>query len=304
MNYHQLLKTSDVWALNLSKWHPLEANNVAEDVAAYEQIRKGRPPKAKGSIAMLSLEGALTQKGSWWGTSTEAFGRAFDAAIANDKVGAVLIDISSPGGDVRGTMELSDKIFNARGPKPIVSVANSDAHSAAFWDGSAADQLFVTPGGEVGSVGVWTAHIDQSRMFDKIGLDVTLIHSGKHKIDGHPFAPLPDEVRADIQADVDSINANFHAALARNFGITKKDVAENFGDGKSFMATEAVKRGMAHGVRTFEDVANTMSGRGSSRSDSRVSMELQAAFYGVEVAAVHSVEARKRLLDLRMRESA
>ena len=306
MNKFAMLQSvSDVWALALDKCGSL-ATTSETFVGTLEELhmaRMGKPPRAKGAIAYLSLSGTLTQKGSFWGgTSMEAFGRAFDAAVANDKVGAILIEVDSGGGDARGTAELSDKIFAARGTKDIIAVANADAHSAAFWVASAADQLHVTPSGEVGSVGVWTMHANESKYLENMGVEITLVHAGKHKVDGHPFGPLPEEVRNDMQSAVDEINGNFHAALARNFGITRKEVKDNFGDGKSFFAPEAKKRGMVHGIGSFESVLDTMSGRKDSRSAGRIEMELQAAFYGVESPEEEDVEARLRLWELRQRE--
>ncbi|MDX1314895.1 MAG: isoleucine--tRNA ligase, partial [Eudoraea sp.] len=48
--------------------------------------------------------------------------------------------------DVAGIEELSSKIYEARGRKPILAVANSLMASAAYWVASAADFLYATPG--------------------------------------------------------------------------------------------------------------------------------------------------------------
>ena len=88
---------------------------------------------------------------------TEAFGAAFDRAAADSSIGAIVLNIDSPGGSVYGVEELADKIYKARGTKPVYAVANSLAASAAYWIGSAASQLYVTPSGEVGSIGVLAA---------------------------------------------------------------------------------------------------------------------------------------------------
>ena len=214
-------------------------------------------PAAGSGTAVLYLGGVLTQHGSFWGgTSTDAFGREFDKAIANPKVGTVLIEISSPGGDTRGTMELGSKIYAARNSgKRIVAHANSDAHSAAYWIGSAAHELYCSPSGSVGSIGVWTMHVDQSKMLKDAGYDVTLIYSGAHKVDSNPYAPLPASVRTDIQKEVDKIHQQFIGAVALHRGVSVATVASKFGQGKSFDAQEALKRGMVDGIGTFESIA-------------------------------------------------
>jgi hypothetical protein len=44
---------------------------------------------------------------------------------------------------------------------------------------------------------VWTMHIDQSKLLEELGIKVTLIFEGEHKVDGNPFEPLSNDARAD-----------------------------------------------------------------------------------------------------------
>ena len=94
--------------------------------------------------------GLLTGSG---GTSTDEFGRQFDAALADRDVAGILIDADTPGGSVFGVHGLSQKIFESRGKKPIVAIANSEACSTGYYVASAADELWITPSGMVGSIG-------------------------------------------------------------------------------------------------------------------------------------------------------
>jgi len=83
-----------------------------------------------------------------------------------------------------GVCELADEIMAARAQKPVVAIANSLAASAAYWIGCAASEFYLTPGGEVGSIGVWQAHQDFSRALDEAGVTTTLISAGKFKVEG------------------------------------------------------------------------------------------------------------------------
>jgi len=135
--------------------------NVLERIAADREARDNRREAngraVTGSIAVLPLYGVLTQRGNMMddisgpgSTSTQLFAQAFREAVADDTVGAILIDIDSPGGSVYGTSELAAEILQARNSKPVCAIANSLAASAAYWIGSAASELYVTPSGEVG----------------------------------------------------------------------------------------------------------------------------------------------------------
>ena len=85
-------------------------------------------------------------------------------------ISAIVLDVDSPGGSVFGVEELATEIRAARGTKPVVAVANSMAASAAYWIASQADELVITPGGMVGSIGVLTAHEDISKAQEMAGI--------------------------------------------------------------------------------------------------------------------------------------
>lgn len=228
--------------------------------------RKAASPsssRASGNIAVLPLHGMIEQRGSIWmdifgGTSTEEFGAAYDAAMNDPKVKGIVVDIDSPGGTVGGVMELSDKIYNSRGQKPVVAVANSLAASAAYWIGSAFDQLFVTPGGDVGSIGVYSMHLDFSKAMEAGGVVPTIFQVPEFKAEFSPYIPLSDAAKQNEQAQVERVYNDFVAAVARNRGTTATKVKADFGQGRVVDAKSAVAAGMADKVATMEKVVSRM----------------------------------------------
>ena len=153
-----------------------------------------------------------------------------EAAQADMGVRAIFFDIHSPGGVVAPALEdLAADIRAGRGNKPILANVRGVAASAAYWIASGATAISIPDLGLAGSIGVWTLHIDISEMLKEFGVTPTLIHSGEHKVDGHPFKPLPASVKADFQADIDDLRLRFATAVA---GPRKLDV-------KAVMATEA-----------------------------------------------------------------
>jgi ClpP class serine protease len=66
--------------------------------------------------------------------------------------------------------------------------------------GCAAAELYVTPGGEVGSIGVWQAHFDYTQALGAEGVAPTLISAGKYKVEGNPYAPLDAEAQGFMQS--------------------------------------------------------------------------------------------------------
>ena len=256
----------------------LTAEEIQDRIGA-APVRRGSA--RSGAVAVMPLYGVLVQRlgplsATSGGTSTDAFGAAFREAMADPGVSAVVIDVASPGGSTAGVQELWQTIMDARGSKPIIAVANSLAVSAAYWIATAADEIVVTPGGEVGAIGVYLAHEDISEAQAKDGVKTTLIAAGRKKIEGNPFAPLTDEARADMQAKVDAFYDMFVAAVARGRGVDKSEVMDGFGEGGTALARDAVRMKMADRVDTLQGTIDRLVGsrRSSPPSPDRRRMAL------------------------------
>jgi ClpP class serine protease len=115
-----------------------------------------------------------------------------------------------------------------------------------------------------------------SGLEDKIGMKTTLVASDPDKIAGHPYAPLSDADRADMQAEIDDANQAFIAAIARGRGIKAAEVPDRHGKGKIFSAARATEMGAIDGVATLRDVVAKLS---SSRARLGL-MRQQAALLG------------------------
>lgn len=247
---------------------------VRADVAAAE-ARRGEAARAgNGAVAVLPFYGVTAQRTSAVQDisgpglmSLQRFTQAFRSVVSDDSVGGVLIDIDSPGGSVYGVQELADEIYRARSQKPIVAIANSLAASAAYWIGSSASELYVTPGGEAGSIGVFAAHEDWSKALAEAGVSTSLISAGKYKTEGHPYGPLSDEARAFMQSRVDQYYGAFTRAVGRNRGTDVATVRSSMGEGRVFGASDAKAAGMVDDVATFDQVLARMAksiGQGKS----------------------------------------
>jgi signal peptide peptidase SppA len=222
--------------------------------------QRGAQLRSDASVVhVLGIIGVISQRASMademsgpGGTSIERLTSAFRSAVRDPNVSAIVLDIDSPGGGVYGVQELAEEIRGARGGKPIVAVANSLAASAAYWLASAADEVVVTPSGEIGSIGVYSAHEDLSQLLEKEGVKVTLIHAGEFKVEGNPFEPLTKEAVAAIQGRVDDYYKAFTTAVAKGRGVSVNDVRGGFGQGRVVGAKQAIDAGMADKIETLD----------------------------------------------------
>jgi signal peptide peptidase SppA len=252
-------------------------------VAGRSPVSRSGTVGRSGVVALLSLYGPLAHRPSvftefFGGTSTQRFSRDFKAALADPSVTRVVIDVDSPGGMVTGVPELADEIYAARGRKPIVAIANSLAASAAYWVASQADEVVVSPSAEVGSIGVFTLHLDHSKRLADLGLRPTFIFAGKHKVEGNAYQPLTSDAKAYAQSEIDRYYSMFTKAVARGRGVGVGVVREKFGQGRCVGAEDAKRLGMADRIETLEATVNRVLGNAGRSTSARADWKADIEF--------------------------
>ena len=260
---------STPWALSAPGIARLQAFADGGQRAA----RASRPPPrrraAQSGTCVISIVGILDQhhgliEACGFGVSYDSIGSALNDALNDESVRRIVLDIDSPGGSVYGVGELAASIRAARAQKPIVAVANSLAASAAYWIGCSASKFFMSPGAEVGSIGVWMAHEDWSKAVADSGVDVTLISAGKFKTEGNPYGPLDAAAKAFMQSRTDNYYAAFTKAVAAGRGVPIDAVRSGMGQGRVLGAAQAMAERMVDGVMSFNEAMN--GGLGASRA--------------------------------------
>ena len=242
---------------------PDALRNFAAMMSGGAAAARQADPVRDGASIIIPLNGPLSPKGSYGGTSTERFANQVRESAADPSIGAIFLPVSSPGGLVFGTAEAGDSVYEARQAKPVIAIASPYAFSAAHWIATQASSFHPSTSAQVGSVGVRGGHVDMSGFEDKIGMKTTLIASDPQKIAAHPYAPLSDADRADIQREIDAMNQSFVAAIARGRGMAAADVPGVHGSGRTFSAAEAAATGVTDGVMTLR---NAVSKYSSSRA--------------------------------------
>lgn len=233
------------------------AEEIAERIGGgpNEEPRSSRD----GAVAVVSLRGVISPRieamdnlSGGGGTSAERFRNLFGQAVNDPGVSSIVLDIDSPGGNVQGVPEAFSQIMAARGTKPIVAVANNNALSAAFWIASAADEIVVTPSGDVGSIGVRTMHEDMSAKLANEGVKRTIISAGRFKAEGSETEELSSEAAQFLQQRVDTIFDKFTKDVAKGREVSVKTVRSEFGEGRVVDARRALSTGMVDRIGSLD----------------------------------------------------
>ncbi|EJL0134388.1 S49 family peptidase [Escherichia coli] len=191
-----------------------------------------RPAKSyqvKNGIAILPVSGTLVHK---LGTLRPYSGMTgydgltvrLQMAVSDPDVRGILLDIDSPGGQAAGAFDCADMIYRLREQKPVWALCNDMACSAAMLLAAACTRRLVTQTAKIGSIGVMMAHTSYEKQLAQEGVDITLIYSGQHKVDGNSIQALPAGVRADFQRRIDEARRMFVDKVALYTGLSSEAV--------------------------------------------------------------------------------
>lgn len=212
-------------------------------------------------VARISIDGTLVHKlggvSPWSGmVGYDCLDRVIADALGNKEVGAILLDIDSPGGEVAGCFDFAAKLSSLSrkggGKKPIVAFANEMACSAAYAIAASCDAVMTTRTGQVASIGVWTMLVDMTKGLDKNGISVTMIRAGERKARGGAYEVADKATVTKLQAWVDETWDFFAEHVAANRPISKQAVLSFEGDW--FTGNDALGLGLVDAVDTPEAI--------------------------------------------------
>lgn len=276
-----------IWAIEPRYGRSLLARAKSIDLAAH--VRQGSDRRADGDepnrrteyqtvsagsnqkIAIVPLSGPLMKAVSSMdaGTSTVYTRRLIRKAAADPDVAAILLAIDSPGGTVSGTADLGADIAAADAKKPVFAFVQDLCASAAFWCGSQAAKIYVNDKTAlVGSIGTLLVVYDQSELAAEMGIKTLVFGTGPIKGAGVAGAPVTEEQQAYFRNLVNETQIHFDAAVRRGRGLTSAQL-EKAKSGGCYSAEEAVRLGLADGIRTMESVLDELAveARRRSRAD-------------------------------------
>lgn len=210
-----------------------------------------KPFAFASGFAVIPVHGTLINRfGSSWGyvTGYNYLTRMVAAAGLDPDVKAIIYDVNTYGGEAAGCFECSREMKRLANGKPTMAVIDSNCYSAGMAIASSANKIVSIPSGGAGSIGVVAMHVSMEGLLKEWGIKITFIHSGEHKVDGNPFEDLPEDVRDDIQADVDDSREEFAQLIADHRGLNKKDVMNT--EARCYSAKDALKLGLIDAIAT------------------------------------------------------
>jgi len=213
-------------------------------------------------VLLLDVSGVLTFRRPWAppgfprGESLPARVRAdLDRARKDPRVRALLVRIDSPGGTVTASDVVHHEIRSFREDRevPVVAAVVEKGLSGGYYVALSADEIVALPTAMVGSVGVFVAKFDASRLMERWGLRSEITKSGAQKDILSPLRPLTPPERETLRGIVEDLQARFEETLRTARPQVSPAEMERVATAAPFTASQALELHLVDRIGYLED---------------------------------------------------
>jgi len=204
--------------------------------------------RIEGAIEMSSPSGPFANP-----SGAEAVIKRLGEMEKDSSIKAVVIRINSPGGTVAATQEIYEKIWKLRKKNIILVASMGDvAASGGYYIASACNYIVANYGTITGSIGVIVMSPNLKRLFDKFGIQMNVIKSGKYKDILASNRDMTPEERSLLQEMIDLSYNKFIKDIALGRNMNQEDIRP-VADGRVMNGETALKNKLIDQLGTFED---------------------------------------------------
>ena len=230
--------------------------NSSQDIFDDEEYENIEEEQKEQVVAILPIKGAILKYSQWCGpTGTKSLQARLDKFKGDDNVIAVLLDIDSGGGQVAGTGEFAEYIYNY--PKRIEAYTDGGIASAAFHIAAATKKINVNPNSDyIGSIGTMFKTLLLDGYFEKLGAKVVEEYATKSTKKNHAYRELKKgNSQILIKEELDPINEMFHEKVK----MYRPDMSEEAYDGHHTVVMEdALSKGLIDVIADKKTVINSL----------------------------------------------
>jgi len=204
--------------------------------------------RIEGAIEMSSPSGPFANP-----SGAEAVIKRLGEMEKDSSIKAVVIRINSPGGTVAATQEIYEKLWKLRKKNIILVASMGDvAASGGYYIASACNYIVANYGTITGSIGVIVMSPNLKRLFDKFGIQMNVIKSGKYKDILASNRDMTPEERSLLQEMIDLSYNKFIKDIALGRNMNQEDIRP-VADGRVMNGETALKNRLIDQLGTFED---------------------------------------------------
>ena len=221
-------------------------------VYAYGPIRLGR--SGRGPMSGPSM-------------GSDTITSALRSAANDERVGAILLRVNSPGGSATASDSIWREVVRARASGTPVVVSMGDvAASGGYYISMAADEIITQPSTLTGSIGVVVGKPVFEELFGRAGITTDTVTEGAN---GRIFTtthPFNADEWGIVNSWLDEIYADFTRKVASGRGLSEAEV-DAIARGRVWTGADAVNNGLADQLGGLATAAAAARRRGGLPAD-------------------------------------
>jgi protease IV len=209
---------------------------------------------SKNRIAVIIAEGNIVDgKGNKGQIGSDKFTKEIRKARENDKIKAIVLRVSSPGGSALASDLIWREVVKARETKPVIASFGNYAASGGYYISMAADTIVSQPNTITGSIGIFGVIFNMSDfMVNKLGITNDGVNTGEFSGMMTTSRALTDLEKEIIQNSVEEGYEMFtsKAAKGRNMNI---DELKAIASGRVWTGSQAIENGLVDVLGDLND---------------------------------------------------
>ncbi len=246
---------------------------------------KGAHTVADGSVLHMTLDEPIKDQGPdrsigfdpgvFFGDANTGLNNILDdldKAQRDDRIKGVFLDLTYVNAGTATIKEIRDKIiaFKAASGKPVMAFADMYTQGT-YYLASAADEVYLTPEGDLDFRGLRSESMYLKGLFDKLGVDVQFIRGSNNQYKSFGETLVQDHMSEANRKQVSALLAGIWNAYLDDIGATRKlDRARLNTIADSLLvrsAGDAVTTGMIDGTKYRDEVIALLKERTGTSAD-------------------------------------
>ena len=204
--------------------------------------------------ALVELNGVIEADSM---ASADVVNAGLNDAFENKNTQGVILRVNSPGGSPVQAHQINREIRRLRGKFPgipLYVVVDDICASGGYYVAAAADEIYVSEGSLIGSIGVLMDGFGFTGAMEKLGVERRLLTAGENKGFLDPFSPLSDKQRAFAVSMLGDIHQQFIKIVREGRGQRLKENEDMF-SGLFWTGDRSIQMGLADAIGDASYVA-------------------------------------------------
>lgn len=245
----------DIYENNLKKAVGLSSNEDLEYISLrnYIEVKKLISDNSTtNKIAIVYAQGEIIYgKGSESNIGQETIIEALRKARKDENVKAIVLRINSPGGSALASDLIWRELELTKKELPLVVSMGNLAASGGYYIACNADKIFAEPTTITGSIGVFGAMPNFSKLADNLGINAQQVYTNKN-VNYSVFEPISKEFYDITKQEIENIYNTFVGRVSKSRKMSFSQV-DLLAQGRVWTGKEAVKNGLVDRLGNLED---------------------------------------------------